>query len=244
MQGLQLIALFCLLFSSHVWADDRPLTYDRINLSASASEEVETDTLVAMLYAQKEDPDAEQAAGEVNQAMQKAQAEVQKFPVVNHQTQAYSTTPIYSKSTFVSGATVVGWRVRQSIRLESRDFAAMGRLIGTLQQTLALDSIDYSISLASRRTAEETLISEAIEHFKQRARLVTNAFGKQDYRLVEMHINTSGIAPRPYRVQAMSMESKSAPPPVLEAGRQRIEVQVSGTIELEQSDSGGPRQLP
>jgi len=225
-------SLLGLLLSGPSRGDDSPPTYDRINLSASASREIQNDELQAVLYAQREEPGADQAADQINQVMHKVQAEMEKYPSVSHQSQGYSTTPIYSKSSFASGRRVVAWRVRQSIHIKSRDFTAMSRLIGRLQQTLALQGISYSISEERRRQAEEKLIGKAIEHFKQRARLITEAWGKQAYRLVELNINTSNAAPRPYLARAMSMESKDVTPPRLEAGTQRIEVRVTGRIEL------------
>jgi len=54
-------------FIAPLFAGDTPLTYDRINLSASASDEVENDTLVAQLYVQKEGRNATHLAKQVNQ---------------------------------------------------------------------------------------------------------------------------------------------------------------------------------
>ena len=62
--------------------------------------------------------------------------------------------------------------------------------------------------------------------------MISTELGAQPgYRLVEMNINTTGHTPRPPQVRAMAMETQSAAP-VLEAGTQRVEVRINGTIEL------------
>ncbi|MES9887698.1 MAG: SIMPL domain-containing protein [Candidatus Sedimenticola sp. 6PFRAG1] len=144
----------------------------------------------------------------------------------------YSTSPIYSKSSSFSGDKITGRRVRQSLRLESKDTTALSNLLGKLQEVLALSNIHYTVSPEKREEAQQRLIAEAIIKFKRRATLVSGELDTHDYRLVNMNINTSGVSPRHFPVRAMAMEMKSAAPPALEAGTQRVEVRVSGTIEL------------
>ena len=68
-----------------------------------------------------------------------------------------------------------------------------------------------------------------------RAELLAREFGRPDYRLVNLDINTSGETVMPVRMRTMSTmaESSSVAPPTLEAGTQTISVQISGSIELE-----------
>ncbi|MET0118353.1 MAG: SIMPL domain-containing protein [Sedimenticola sp.] len=228
----RVLAILALLASTTLWADTAPLTYDRINLSVSAGQEMENDTLIAILYVQREGREAAKPAREVNTAISRAIGKAKLVPGIKSSTLDYSTSPIYSKSSSFSGNKITGWRVRQSLRLESKDTTALSNLLGKLQEELALSNIQYTVSPEKREEAQQRLIAEAIGKFKRRATLVSGELDTDDYRLVNMNINTSGVSPRHFPVRAMAMEMKSAPPPALEAGTQRIEVSVSGTIEL------------
>jgi len=208
-------------------ADEGPLTYDRVDLSVSASAEVENDTLVAELYAQREGQDAAELASAVNGDVAWAVGLAKKSPGIKVQTLAYRTDPIYRKQV------LTGWRVRQSLRLESRDGAKLSQLVGTLQQRLAVSNISYMISPDGRQEAEGELISEAITRFKERAKQVVSELERPGYRLVHMGVNTAGVPYRPQMMRGMAMAEAASVAPTLEAGSQRVQVTVSGTIELE-----------
>ncbi|KPJ87201.1 MAG: hypothetical protein AMJ53_18520 [Gammaproteobacteria bacterium SG8_11] len=210
------------------WAKDETLTYDRVFLSTSADTQVENDTLAAILYAQREGTKLSTLANEVNQLITKAVQQSKQIPSVDVQTLAYQTNPVYDKQRLAS------WRVRQSIRLESQDSAILSQLIGDLQSTLAVESINYSVSPGKQREVEDKLITEAIDAFTQRAKLITKQFGRSNYRLVEVNINTAGTPIRPMAVRGgvMAMEAAVAPP-TIEAGKQDVQITVNGTIEMQ-----------
>ena len=152
-----MIGLLSLTLLSPVsMAGQKTKTYDRIQLSAEASMPVENDTLTAQLYAQREGSDLSQLADEVNRKISQAVQRVKQVEGVSLQTQGYQTYPVYQQQR------VTGWRVRQSLRLESRDSAALSRLLGELQSGLALESLQYSVSPEQRQAAEEQLIGQAM----------------------------------------------------------------------------------
>ncbi len=220
--------LLCLtLASQSLMAEEKVATYDRIQLSANSSMEVENDTLSAQLYVQREGSELSRLADEVNKKITQAIAQVKQVDGIKLQTQGYQTYPTYNQQR------VTGWRVRQTIRIESQDSAKLSQLLSKLQSSLALESLQYNVSPAQREAAVEQLIGEAISSFQKRAALVTKHLGRNDYRLVEMNINTSGQPVQPVRMRAsmMAMEASVAQPS-LEAGSQTIRVDVSGTIEL------------
>ena len=210
-------------------AADEPLTYDRVSLAYGASREVENDTLVAVLYAQREGGDAARLADEVNKVMTKALERAKQVEGVKVQTLEYHTSPIYQQQN------IAGWRVSQSLRLESQDAGRLGRLVGDLQKELAVQSVSYTVSPAQRRTAEDALIGEAVQGFEKRATLLAAQLGRSGYRIVSLEVDTGGGAvPRPAMLQArgMAMVAEAAPP-ALEAGTQTLAVTVRGTVELQ-----------
>jgi len=222
---LRIAALLLLLSPLITWADDRPLTYDRINLSVSAGQEVDNDTLVSVLYAQEEGNNPSLLSQEVNRVVATAVDKAKLNPAIKVQTLDYNTRPIYRNQV------LSGWRVKQSIRLESRNAAELSQLIGDLQKQLGVSSISYAISPERKQGSEKTLIAQAIAAFRKRAQMIAQEMGRNGYRLVNMNVNTSAIAPRPRPMRAMAMQAEAAPP-TLEAGSRRVEVTINGTIEL------------
>ena len=215
------------VFAWQTWANDAPLTYDRIDFSVVAARQVENDTLVAILYAQREGEDTGRLVDEVNRAIQWGLAQARKAAGLKIQTLDYRTNPVYRNQK------LQGWRVSQSIRLESRDSSQLSRILGILQERLAVRSIQYEVSPARRAQVETELIGEAIEQFTKRAELITDALDRKGYRLVRMNVNTS-FSPPPRRaphLMAMRAEAAAAAPE-LAAGTQSLQVHVSGTIEL------------
>jgi predicted secreted protein len=218
------IYLVCLLAAPLAAAGETPLTYDRVHISASASTEVDNDTLVATVTAQRDGTDPAGLADEVNKLIAWAVTEAKQLPQVRVQTLTYNTAPVYRDNVLSE------WRVSQSLRLEGQDGVALTGLLGKLQQKLALGSASYVVSPEQRKTAENGLVTEALAAFKSRAELVAQGLGRQDYRLVSMDVATAGQSIRPVPTRAMAKQMRTLP--TLEAGSQTVTVTVSGTIEL------------
>ncbi len=220
--------LTCLLLAYSLSAEEQPPRYDQINLSAEASTEADNDTLIAHLSAQREGSDPVALSNSVNQLINQAVSQVKQQPQIKLQTLGYQTSPIYQQQR------LSGWRVKQSLRLESRDSDILSQMLSRLQEHLALESIGYAVSDELRKTVEESLIKQALEAFQQRARLITEQMGRKSYRLVEMSIHSSDQPLQPQRMRAsmMAMESSIAAPS-LEAGTQILRVEINGRIELQ-----------
>ena len=227
-QLLRSLCLFCLLLTLPLHAEENSLRYDQVNLTAEASQETDNDTLVAVLAAQQEGDDPAVLSDKVNRLITEAIAAAKEEPEIKRQTLGYQTSPRYQQQR------LIGWRVKQSLRLQSQNGEKLSRLISRLQSKLALESISYSISDERRRQVEESLISRALEAFQKRAQLVTEQLGRKSYRLVEVHIHNSSQPVQPLRMRAsmMSMEASRAAPS-LEAGSQTLRVEVNGRIELQ-----------
>lgn len=208
-------------------ADGENVTYDRVALSVSAEEEVPNDTQVVVLRAQAEGRDSADLAREVNRRIRWGVDKAQAQEGIEVQTVDYRTQPVYREQN------LTGWRVSHAMRLESTDSAVLATLLEALQERLGLVSMSYEVSPAARRAAEEALIAEALERFRARAALVTSRLERPGYRIVRLDINTASREPQPPVMRTMAMESaRSDAAPVVEAGKQRVEVSIQGTIEL------------
>ena len=216
------------LYVDNVLAHDNETYYDRIHLSASASSQIKNDTMVATVYAEEEGGQAAEISSLVNARIRWGLDQVKSHPEIKHQTNAYSSTPIYSNKK------IKGWRVRQSLRLESQDMALMSDVLGGLQNKLALQSMRFTVSPKSKDKQDAILIDEALEAFNKRAKQVVNKLGRKRYKIVDINISTSaarGVRPQ-YEMRAMAMDSLESAPSV-SAGEQTVSVTVNGNIELD-----------
>ena len=223
-----LVPMMLLLLAAPLTAHQDVLPYNRISLNESAMIEVDNDLLVVMLFAQAEGRDAATPADEVNRQIDWAINLAKSHPEIKVQTMGYNTQAVYSKNN------IRGWRVNQSLRLESRDSRLLGDLIGKLQQQLQVQSIAYRVSDEQRRKYLDDLTAEALKRFNVRAEHITKALGRSGFRIVQLHINDGQNRPMPM-ARGMMLESKAdmaVAPARIEAGTQQMAVSVNGEIEL------------
>ena len=200
--------------------------YDRVHLSASAQTLVENDTVIATLYAQEEGSDAAQLANMVNGRISQAVKLIKQHDAIKLQTSSYTSNPVYYKNKQTA------WRVRQEIRLESRDMVLMSEMLGQLQSTLALQSMNFAVSPELKNKTDDELISEALKVFEQRANNITKQLRRKNFKIVDINVSTSAnhYARRSYELAAMASDAKA---PSIEAGEQTVKVTVSGQVEME-----------
>ena len=201
--------------------------YDRVHLSASAQTRVQNDIAIATLYAQEEGGDAATLASLVNTRINEAVEMVRQHDAIKLQTSAYTTSPVYHKNR------ITGWRVKQSIRLESRDMTLLSDLAGKLQQSLKLQEISFAVSPELKNSTDDQLIKEALQVFEQRAKSITGQLGRRNFKIVEINVgNSVDHYPRRH-YEAAVMSSGKVAAPSIESGEQTLKVTVSGQIEME-----------
>ena len=143
-----LLKSYTVLFSllaciTSVHAHESETYYDRISLSANATEQVANDTMVAKVYSEEEGSKAAELSERVNENIRWGLGLVKKYPDIKHQTNAYSSHPIYNNNK------IKGWRVRQSLQLESQDMALMSKVLGRMQKKIS--SGVYAIYYLTRK---------------------------------------------------------------------------------------------
>ncbi len=220
-----------LLLGAGLVAAGEPAPRNRVHLSATATGRVANDTLVARLAAQAEGHDPAALARTVNERVRRAVDTLhRRWPQIRVQSESYTTQPRYHDNV------LSGWRVRQSLRLEGQDLAAMSEAIGALQGELALAGMRFTVSPAQRQQAEDAVIRQALQAFRQRARLVAETLGHTGYALVTLQVGSGGGTPVAPMYRALPMRAAAAeavPPPALEAGEATLTVTVRGEIELQ-----------
>lgn len=209
-------------------ADEVQQPVDQISFQVAVEREMENDQVDAMLSVIGENKEPDTLAATINESMHWALALAKQEAAVKVRTGGYQTSPVYDDRK------IVRWRGRQDLMLESADVDRLSTLIGTLQEKLQVQSMQFSVSNAARRAVENELIEEALARFKERAALVARGLDAKDYGIVSLSINTAdqGYIP-PMRYESMkSVVAMSADAPALEAGTSKVTVQAGGTIVL------------
>ena len=215
--------------SAPALADD--IHYNQISLRAEASQEVPRDLMIVTLYTEAQNTDAAKLAAEITTSMNKAIGQAKSVKEVT--LRQGNRNPIYDNKT----QKITGWRERAELRLESTDFAALSKLTGDLMQTLKMGSMQFTVANATRKTSEDALLKDAVNAFKARAQLATDALGGKGYKIVNLNLNTNGY-PQPYMRSAMMMKAgapamDSAPTPEVEAGTSEVSMSADGVIEVQ-----------
>ncbi len=209
------------------------VTYNQISLRAEASQEVPRDLMIVTLYTEAQNTDSAKLAAEVTTVMNKALGEAKQVKAVTLRQGNRNSYPIYDNKT----QKITGWRERAELRLESTDFAALSKLTGDLMQTLKMGNMQFTVGNNTRKTSEDALLKDAVNSFKARAQLATDALGGKGYKIVNLNLNSNGY-PQPYMRSEMMMKAASpamdsAPTPEVEAGTSEISMSADGVIEVQ-----------
>jgi len=216
-----------------VWAPlvsaDKDKVEDQVNFQVQAGRDVENDRVVAIISATAENRDPTKLAERINTDMNWAVQQVKDQSAIKTQSGSYQTYPVYDDKK------IVRWRGRQDLQLESGDVDVLSQVLGELQERLQIQSLQFSVSPEKRSAVESALIEEALVAFRKRAALISRSLDAGDYGLVDMSIHTGGARqPIPMRAEAASLASRvSSSAPAIEQGTSRVNVQVSGRIQLQ-----------
>jgi len=199
-----------------------------IDLSAEAHTSAANDLGRAQLFVEQVDTDTAALAERVKRIIADALELARSAPEVQTSTAGTTTYPVHSRD----GERIERWRMRASIELESRDLTALSKLIGRLQQTLAVASVTIEPAADTRAKAADIAAVEAIRAFEERASVLSNTLGMR-YRIRHLSVQYPGTGPvYPLLRADRMMTSAEAMPAPIEPGRSEIRVSVAGTIEL------------
>lgn len=221
------VAALLLLSGQPLMADGHETLFNKINLQAEVEREVPNDEMTVILAVEHQGAAPSDLADRVNRDMAWALEQAKAAEPITAMTRAYTTNPIYRDRV------ITGWRVRQELELKSQDFPALTQVVGKLQERLQVAQMGFSPTPGTRRQQQNELISEAMEQFKERVAIVQQHMDGRDYRIVELHINTSGHGIRP---MMMADYARTAAPemaaPAVEAGTSRVQVTITGSVQF------------
>lgn len=201
-----------------------------VSLTTSAQRLVANDVAQATLYVETSGSDAGKVAAHLDQVTDTALKTAKRHDKVKVESGNRNSWPLYDKNNKQTG-----WRGRAELRLESRDVAALSKLISALSPELQFAGLSFSVSPQARDSAENALIPEALTAFKARAEIAARALGYRNYRVVEVSLNSGGgFRPVAYRAKAMSAAVMAdAAGPEMASGESELTVSAQGQIELQ-----------
>jgi len=206
--------------------------YNQIALRAEVSQEIAHDLMHVTLYSEAQNSDPAKLAAEITTTLNAALAQARAAKGVTVALGSRNSYPVYDDK----GQAITAWRERAEIRLESADFAALSSLTGTMLKDMKMGGMNFSIASPTRKTHEDALLKDAVNAFKARAKLATEALGGSGYKLVSLNLNSGGFQPpMPMRMYAMKSEAMmdAGAAPQIEAGTSQVTVNADGVIEVQ-----------
>ncbi len=214
-------------------AQERPVALaDVLNVDATVSSEVVPDLAVVTLAVVREGADVSPLTKDVNETLARAFAEVKGVAGVTAANGGYSTFPRYDSRT--GSSTRTGWQVRAEMILKSKDFNALGTLVGKLAQTMQIAGSSFEISPELRAQESSALIDRAARAFGEKATAATRAFGYAGYAIRQVTLGSAGQtgSPRAMYMDASAAQRVSAAPMPVESGRVTLSLTVSGSVQM------------
>lgn len=126
-----------------------------------------------------------------------------------------------------------GWRMVQGERVTSRRLDAVPAWVDGIEKAGAhLDGLDFEVSDQAAEAAMQKLRMQAVTRFRQRAATLAKALDAPSFIILKLNSdNRPPIVPMQRGVMALSAERAQ---PVLNVGKSRFQVTVSGDILLPQ----------
>lgn len=224
------LSLLMLSLTSPLYAAEAAI-YQRIDFQTEVEKEIANDLLSATLSVELNNKNPALLAKDLTTITNDSLKLGTNYASVKLSSGNQQTYPIYNDKNKLDG-----WRGRAEIQVSSKDFKGAGELISQLQNKLQLNNLNFSVAPETRRELENQLISEAVAAFKTRADSIKSAWNAKGYKLVQMSLGTANNQqPRPMYMMrgAAKMEMADAPAADYSGGQSRLNVQVSGSIELE-----------
>lgn len=204
-----------------------------VELSASASIEMQQDWLTLTLVATKDGSDPAALQADVRRVLDGAVQLVKKTalsPAMELHTGAFSLQPRYNRD-----AVITGWTARTELVLEGSDFARISTA-ATSVKGMSISDMSFSLSKALRLKVGAEAQAQAIQNFRDKATDVAKRFGFAGYSLRQVAVGSDDpTAPRPYMrqaAQAKSMAFSDGPGVPIESGKSSVVVTVNGSIQL------------
>jgi predicted secreted protein len=201
----------------------------KLALSATATREVQQDTLVGVLAAHAEAATASAAQATVNRLMAAAIEKARAVKSVRAASGGYRVFQDYDKD-----GRARRWIAEQDLRLTGTEAAPLLELVGALQAVgLNVNGLSYQLSAEARRAVEDELTVEAIQTLRNRAERVATSMGMRVQAIESLQVGQPPGEP-PIRPMLRATVAEAAPmsPPVALPDLETVSAGVSAELVL------------
>ncbi|MEN9425210.1 MAG: hypothetical protein RL122_2593 [Pseudomonadota bacterium] len=216
-------------------------TRDHITFTTHAEKEVANDVVMVDVSIVRHGVDVPAMTKETNTDTAWAMNLAKQAKGVESKTTSFSTSGSYAGD----GAPQT-WDVSQSIHLESQDPQVLSDLLGQLQEKAQIGNISYGISAGAMEAAKAEMTTNAMTKFREQAQKVAGDMGYSQYEVVTLSIQSPDDTMQPapmmksrgdYKGDKASVPAAAAPEfkagnPVLEGGKEKLQMNIQAEIEL------------
>lgn len=195
---------------------------------------VPNDSLSATLVAEATGQDATLLARQVNQTVARARGAVANEKSVLLRTLGYSTQPVFDSNQRNQGSRRTGWTVRQTVQLESQDFARASNRLAELQALgLKLEGLAFGLSPTVREITLVALRETALRAWMAQADQSMKILGAKGWRpgrmsLYDGHPPTASADSALTGAGSGAATEEELPPLMLDPGESPVVASVQG----------------
>ena len=203
--------------------------YPVLSLDAQAYTEVDQDTVIITLQATRQSSEQDIVTKALSETVAAVLNQVKKQDKVKVSSGNYYVRPQYDKD-----GKVTGWQGQSQLLFESTDIAAASELAAKHQDKMPIANVSFAVSKKARFEAEQALMQDAVQVFKQRAQTMVVALGYADFEIKEIQLGSSGGAyrsPKAYVERGLMMAASADTIPI-DSGTEDITLSLSGSIYL------------
>lgn len=243
-----MLATFLALFPVTAFAQDSdglklpPPGTTIMNLSATETEKVAQDMVVASLRLEVDEKDAKDVQAKINQLMQRGLDRAKKDAKVKTWTGTYSVysydpNPVPPQPAEINKARPVRWRGTQTIEMQSLESDTVLDLVTDLQKMgFIMNNLGYTLSPEKYESVQDELLVKALGKLKAKADLATRTLGKAGYEMLNLDLGTGGYPQPMYGGMMMAraemaMDS-SMPKAAAAPGEAEVSLSVSARVLL------------
>ena len=221
--------------ASMAHAQNQEVLRNVVQLSATGQVEVSQDWLQMNLSATREGSDAGTVQKQLQQVVESAMRTLK--PQVQGQDLQVRSGNFGVYPRHGNDGKIKGWQGTAEVVLEGKDFARITQAAAQAS-SMSIASMGFGLSKEGRAKVYEQAQSQAIDNFKQRASQLAKQFGFNSYTLREVSVNSQdgSYAPRMQRANGMvaaAAKMEMADPVPVEAGKEQVTVNVSGSVQLQ-----------
>lgn len=213
-----------------------PLNYNVVSFSESASTIIPNDLMTATLTISEEGNDRQMVSNTVTRRLNIINARITAHRQFKSELTNRYTQPNYNQKGKISS-----WRDQATLQIQSKDFAALNKLIAESQKEAAIENLQFSVSPEKRSETINELSKQALKNFQTRAKVISQTLGFSNYKIVNIHINSNfrthnnHLMPKAAVMRAAPIAAAEAYTPEMtadSAGSQEISQTVNGSIQM------------